>query len=139
MEISVNAGQACATYKRGDVLLSTFPNLSDPTGDLMKRRPALVIALLSLQTVLATFDYLICMITSQNPPDPLLLPIHRSQITSGLLTADQSCLRPCYLYGASESIIIRKIATLDIRLADEVARRITALIGASLGDKGNTP
>jgi mRNA-degrading endonuclease toxin of MazEF toxin-antitoxin module len=123
-------------YRRGDILLVEFPTSSPHGGSSLKRRPALVLSLLPLQTVPQSFDYLLCMITSRIPPDPLLLPIPPQAIRNGILTATQSYLRPCYTHSVGDLLIIRKIAELEEALVDEAARRLVAHVGASIGTAG---
>jgi len=80
-----------ARFVKGDVVVVPFP-FSEKTGD--KVRPALVLASVAYG---ARVDYLLCIITSQRPPDPHLLELEPADVTGGGLKR-KSYLRPTYLY-----------------------------------------
>lgn len=127
--MSVNAPQPAPTprYGRGDVVLVPFPlSAPDASGQAVKRRPALVLSVLTVGVY--GFDYLLAMITTQPAPDPLIMALAVGDITGGNLTVPASFVRPAYLFAASENIITRRIGTLRADIVDEAARRAAEAI-----------
>ncbi len=92
-------------YSVGDVVVVPFPS---SVGDAPKRRPAVVLAVV---TYGATLDYLVCLITSQAAPDPTRMTLTQADILGGFLSL-QSYLRLAYLYTASERLIARRVGLL---------------------------
>ena len=108
-------------FKRGDIVLLPFP-FSDATG--AKMRPSLVLAELPYY---GSMDYLVCMISSQNTSDPQSTEILPSDLTAGRLSG-RSDLRPLYLLGADGSVIVRRIAMMNLARVDGAAQVIAGIV-----------
>ncbi len=114
-------------FARGDVVLVPFPlSAPDASGQAVKRRPAVVLSVLSVG--LFGFDYLLAMITTRPAPDPLIMALAVGDITGGGLTVPASFLRPAYLFAAAENLIVRRVGTLRADVVDEAARRAAGAI-----------
>jgi mRNA interferase MazF len=94
-----------SNYKRGDVVIVPFPYSGAP-GE--KPRPALVLASVPFG---GRTDYIVCISSSQDAPDPSSIPLAITDITTGVLRK-QSYLRPCYLFTTDESRISRKVGSM---------------------------
>jgi hypothetical protein len=80
-----------------------------------KRRPALVVASWPFG---GSEDYLLALISSQNVPDPYIIPLADDDVIGGRLVA-KSYVRPTYLFAADEGLILYKIgATKPEKLAE---------------------
>ncbi len=94
-----------SAYKRGDVVIVPFPYSGAP-GE--KPRPALVLAALPYA---GRTDYVVCIISTKNAPDPNIIPLAMADVTSGVLRK-ASYLRPTYLYTTGEARISGKVGVL---------------------------
>ena len=94
-----------AQFVKGDIVLTPFPFSGDED---FKVPPAVVLAVLPYA---GGTDYLLCIITTQAAPDPLLLPLDNTDIEGGRLS--QSCyLRPGNTYTVAEALIRRRLGHL---------------------------
>lgn len=57
-------------------------------------------------------DYVVCIVSTQNAPDPSIISLDTADVASGVLRK-QSCLRPTYLFTTSESRIGRKVGVME--------------------------
>lgn len=92
-------------YKRGDVVIMPFPYSGAP-GE--KPRPALILATVPFAS---RTDYVVCIISTQNAPDPSIIPLATTDITAGVLRK-QSYLRPKYLFTTGENRITAKVGDM---------------------------
>jgi len=92
-------------YKRGDVVVVPFP-FSGAPGE--KLRPALIVAPVSFGE---RTDYIVCIISTQNAPDPTSIPLDISDISGGVLRL-KSYLRPSYLFTTGENRITQKAGVM---------------------------
>jgi len=100
------------SFLKGDVVVLPFP-FSDLSAS--KKRPALVIA------ALEGGDIILCQITSQERPDPDIIPIIQRDFQQGGLKHD-SFIRPTILFSAHNSRIDYKAGKLKqekIRLIEK--------------------
>ena len=105
---------------RGDIVVVPFPftDLSQK-----KRRPALVLAVLSRQ------DAIICQITSQPFGHPHVVPITNSNYAIGLGTLPrQSFVLPHRIVTASATLFERVVGRLKPEKMGEVARKIFEIL-----------
>ena len=105
---------------RGDIVVVPFPftDLSQ-----QKRRPALVLAVLSRQ------DAVICQITSQPFGHPHVLPISSGDYVEGLgRLPRESFVLPHRLVTASATLIERVAGRLKPAKMDQVARKIFEIV-----------
>ena len=107
-------------YSRGDVVILPFPYSGAP-GE--KLRPALVLAAVPYA---AQTDYVVCIISSQNAPDPSSIALSTTDATAGVLRK-QSYLRPAYLFTASENRVSRKVGVMKADIVDAALQTLTAL------------
>ncbi len=107
-------------YQRGDVVIMPFPHSGAP-GE--KPRPALVLAAVPYA---GRTDYVVCIISTQNAPDPSLIPLKMTDVTAGVLRK-QSYLRPTYLFTTGENRISRKVGDMRNELVDAALQTLTAL------------
>ncbi len=112
-------------YMKGDLVLIPFPFSAEESfaEESFKVRPALVPA--SLPYASGT-DYLVCIVTTQNAPDPYRLSLSNRDMENG--TLDQICyLRPTYPYTVAEQQIKRvvgRITPAKLRKALQTLTRI---------------
>ena len=107
-------------YTRGDVVILPFPYSGAP-GE--KPRPALVLAAVPYAS---RTDYVVCIISSQNAPDPSSITLSMTDATAGVLRK-QSYLRPAYLFTTSENRVSRKVGVLKTGLVEAALRMLTIL------------
>ena len=107
-------------YQRGDVVIMPFPYSGAP-GE--KLRPALVLAAVPYA---GQTDYVACIITTQNAPDPAIILLSMTDANAGVLRK-QSYLRPAYLFTTSENRISRKVGTMKTSLVDAALRTLAAM------------
>ena len=107
-------------YQRGDVVIMPFPYSGAP-GE--KLRPALVLAAVPYA---GQTDYVACIITTQNAPNPAIIPLRMTDATAGVLR-QQSYLRPAYLFTTSESRISRKVGTMTTDLVNAALNALTGM------------
>lgn len=105
-------------YSRGDVVILPFPYSGAP-GE--KPRPALVLAAVLCA---GRTDYVVCIISTQNAPDPSLIPLASTDVTTGVLRK-QSYLRPTYLFTTGENRISRKVGNMKKELVDAALQTLT--------------
>lgn len=110
-----------SAYKRGDVVIVPFPYSGAP-GE--KPRPALVLAAVPYGS---QTDYVVCIISSQNAPDPNIIPLAATDATSGVLRK-QSYLRPNYLYTTSEARISHKAGVLAKAKVDLATQTLVGVL-----------
>lgn len=85
-----------ARFVRGDVVVCPFPFSATPG---FKRRPALVLAILSFE---GRADYLLALISSQAAIDPHLVKLEPADIEDGTLKV-VSYVRPAYMFAIDEA------------------------------------
>ncbi len=107
-------------FVKGDIVVVPFPLSVDATA---KRRPTLVVASWPFG---GGDDYLLSLISSQNAPDPYIIPLDSSDIEDGKL-ALKSYIRPTYLFAADEGLIIYKVGTLKKEKLEQVLRTLSGL------------
>ena len=107
-------------YIRGDVVILPFPYSGAP-GE--KLRPALVLAAVPYA---AQTDYVVCIISTQNAPDPSSLALSMSDVTAGVLRK-QSYLRPAYLFTTGENRVSRKVGVMKTDLIEAALQILTVL------------
>ena len=107
-------------YKRGDVVIMPFPYSGAP-GE--KPRPALVLAAVPYA---GRTDYVVCIISTQNAPDPSLISLVSTDVTAGVLKK-QSYLRPTYLFTTGENRISRKVGEMKNTRVEAALQTLTAL------------
>ena len=107
-------------HKRGDVVILPFPYSGAP-GE--KPRPALVLAAVPYA---GRTDYVVCIISTQNAPDPSLISLARADVTAGVLRK-QSYLRPTYLFTTGENQISRKVGTTRNERVKAALQTLTTL------------
>lgn len=107
-------------YQRGDVVILPFPYSGAP-GE--KSRPALVLAAVPYA---GRTDYVVCIISTQNAPDPSLILLAKTDVTAGVLRK-QSYLRPVYLFTTSENRIGRKVGNMKQEPVEAALQTLTAL------------
>ena len=107
-------------HKRGDVVIMPFPYSGAP-GE--KSRPALVLAAVPYA---GRTDYVVCIISTQNAPDPSAISLAGTDVTAGVLRK-QSYLRPTYLFTTSENRISRKVGEMKNEVVEAALRTLTAL------------
>ncbi len=111
-------------YVRGDLVLLPFPFSAE---EGFKVRPALVLA--SLPYASGT-DYLVCIVTTQNAPDPYLLPLSNTDMEEGKLS--QLCyLRPTYAYTVAEQQIKRTVGRITPAKLREALQTLTRILTPS--------
>ncbi len=108
-------------FVKGDVIIVPFP-FSLTAGE--KRRPALVLASWPCKS---TTDYLLCLISSQNIPEPSIVKLANDDIIGGSLS-QQSYIRPAYLFTVTESRIVRKVGTLKQDCLNEIIAEVKSLL-----------
>ena len=107
-------------YKRGDVVILPFPYSGAPGA---KPRPALVLAAIPYG---AHTDYIVCIISTQNAPDPVSIALSLTDITAGVLRK-QSYLRPAYLFTTSEHRVNRKVGVMKPEMVKAALQTLNAL------------
>ncbi len=107
-------------YSRGDVVIMPFPYSGAP-GE--KSRPALVLAAVPYAD---RTDYVVCIISTQNAPDPSIISLDRTDVTAGVLRK-QSYLRPSYLFTTGENRISRKVGDMKNEPVEAALKTLTAL------------
>ena len=110
-----------AHYVKGDIVLSPFP-FSGEEG--FKVRPAVVLAALPYA---GGTDYLLCIVTTQAAPDPLLLDLRNSEIEGGRLSQD-CYMRPAYAYTAAEAVIKRRLGRLKPEKFNSIIQTLVAVL-----------
>src|SRR5262249_44708024 len=105
---------------KGDVVVVPFPFSAAESG---KRRPALIVASWLYEH---SQDYLLCIITSQNAPDPFLLPLTAADMAEGALLRT-SYLCPTCLFTADEGLIVRKIGAVTPEKLSQAIGKIVGL------------
>ncbi len=108
-------------YKVGDLVLLPFP-FSGEEG--FKVRPALVLAVLPYGS---GTDYLVCLVTTQQAPDPHRLPLTRTDVEGGRLTQD-CFLRPAYLCTIAEPAITRSMGRVTPAKRREALQTLTRIL-----------
>lgn len=88
-----------------------------------KLRPALVLAAVPYT---GRADYVVCIISTQNAPDPSIILLANTDVTAGVLRK-QSYLRPTYLFTTSENRISRKVGNMKKEIVDTALQTQTAL------------
>lgn len=88
-----------------------------------KRRPALVVASWAFG---GAHDYLLCLISTQNAPDPYIIPMDVGDVEGGSL-ARQSYIRPTYLFSADEALIAYRVGKLKEEKLQVVLERLVGL------------
>lgn len=88
-----------------------------------KLRPALVLAAVPYA---GRTDYVVCIISTQNAPDPSLISLDSTDVTGGVLRK-QSYLRPNYLFTTGENRISRKVGSMKKELVEAALQTLTVL------------
>jgi len=114
-------GRQLSAYKRGDVVIVPFPYSGAP-GE--KPRPALVLAAVPYSS---RTDYIVCVISTKNAPDPNIIPLAVADVTSGVLRK-ASYLRPTYLYTTGEGRISGKVGVLAAGKLNQAVQTLVAAI-----------
>lgn len=117
---TLGGGRQVSRYKRGDVVIMPFPYSGAP-GE--KPRPALVLAAVPFAS---RTDYVVCIISTQNAPDPSIIPLAVTDVTAGVLRK-QSYLRPKYLFTTSENRITVKVGDMRAETTEAALRTLAAL------------
>ena len=104
-----------AKFVKGDVVVVPFP-FSDLTQ--AKRRPALVLAELSVN------DVILSQITSQNIKDNYSIPLAPEDFESGSLNKNSN-IRPNRIFTADQNILLYKVGHLK---RDKIEETISGLI-----------
>jgi len=107
-------------YQRGDVVILPFPYSGAP-GE--KPRPALVLAAVPYA---GSTNYVVCIISTQNAPDPSIISLARTDVTAGVLRK-QSYLRPNYLFTTGENRISRKVGGMKKEIVGAALQTLAAL------------
>lgn len=107
-------------YTRGDIVVVPFP-FSGAPGE--KPRPALVLATVPFA---GRTDYVVCVISTQNAPDPNLIALEVADVRGGALVK-KSYLRPAYLYTTGENRITRKAGEMSSEKLEDALAVLTAL------------
>ena len=107
-------------YQRGAIVVVPFP-FSGAPGE--KPRPALVLAAVPFAS---RTDYVICVISTQNAPDPSIIPLDTSDVQGGALVK-KSYLRPSYLFTTGENRITRKAGEMKTDKVDAALAVLAAL------------
>lgn len=107
-------------YTRGDIVIVPFPYSGAP-GE--KPRPALVLASVPFA---GRTDYVVCIISSQNAPDPNIIPLEVSDVQGGALVK-RSYLRPAYLFTTGENRISGRVGVLNIGKVNVALQKLAAL------------
>lgn len=107
-------------YSRGDVVILPFPYSGAP-GE--KPRPALVLAAVPYA---GRTDYVVCIISTRNAPDPSIISLVGTDVTTGVLRK-QSYLRPTYLFTTGENRVSRKVGDMRKELVDAALQTLTVL------------
>lgn len=110
-----------ALYDVGAIVLTEFPSND---GGSFKDRPVLIIAALPFGST--TTDYLVCMITSQDPPDPNMISIVQSDLKRGAIS--KGWIRPMYMFNVTEADIRRSAGAVTNQKLSEVLDKIHDLI-----------
>lgn len=111
-------------YEVGELVLLPFP-FSGEQG--FKVRPALVLAVLPYGN---GTDYLTCLVTTQQAPDPHRLALARTDVEGSRLTQD-CFLRPAYLCTIAEAVIIRRMGRVTPAKLREALQTLTRLLTPS--------
>lgn len=93
-----------------------------------KLRPALVVASWSFKS---STDYLLCLISAQNAPDPYIISLDMADMQNGSLNR-QSYLRPSYLFSVAESLIAYRACELTQGATDKASRAIIRVINPQM-------
>ena len=107
-------------YIRGDIVVVPFP-FSGAPGE--KPRPALVLAAVPFAN---RTDYVVCVISTQNAPNPSIIPLEVSDVQGGALVK-KSYLRPAYLFTTGENRITRKAGEMRTEKVEAALMTLTAL------------
>lgn len=110
-----------ALYVKGDLVLTPFPFSDD---EEFKVRPALILAVLPYGK---STDYLVCIVTTQSVPDPLLLSLINADMDGGRLSQD-CFLRPGYVYTVGQSSIKRRLGTLKPAKLEQVTNILVSVL-----------
>lgn len=106
------------SFTVGDVVLVRFP-FSDLSGS--KLRPAVVLASSGRD------DWVLCQVTSKAYADSAAIFVPSDSFSSGTLDRD-SYIRPGKLFTANESIMVKKVASLNAQKIDELQSSVTRLL-----------
>ena len=107
-------------YVRGDIVVVPFP-FSGAPGE--KPRPALVLATVPFA---GRTDYVVCVISTQNAPDPNIIPLDVSDVQGGALVK-KSYLRPAYLFTTGENRITRKAGEMRAEKVEDALVTLATL------------
>ncbi len=115
-----NIWRSMSRYVRGDIVVVPFP-FSGAPGE--KPRPALVLACVPFGN---RIDYVVCVISTQNAPDPSIIPLDVSDVQGGALVK-RSYLRPTYLFTTGENRITRKAGEMKTEKVEAALVTLAAL------------
>jgi len=105
-------------FVKGDIVVITFP-FSDLSGS--KKRPALVLANLQGD------DIILCQITSQKIKDKYAIDIKVSDYKTSRLPVPSN-IRPNRIFTADKEIIIKKAASLNEAIVNNVIQKIITIL-----------
>jgi len=105
-------------FVKGDIVVIPFP-FSDLSGS--KKRPALVLANLQGD------DIILCQITSQQTKDKYAIAIESSDYKTSKLPVSSN-IRPNRIFTADKGIIIKKAASLNEAVLNNVIQKIITIL-----------
>ncbi len=105
-------------FIKGDIVVIPFP-FSDLSGS--KKRPALVLANLQGD------DITLCQITSQQIKDKYAIAIEYNDFKTNKLTVPSN-IRPNRIFTADKEIIIKKAASLNEAVVNNVIQKIITIL-----------